>query len=178
MVRGSMLELMDHTYDGHEDSLTGDLRGGLGQLVDGRYGADGFKGGNGYDWVGWKRAEKPAVNLIFAFNDIRRFSTVDVFVNNHFTKDIQVFSRAKVYFSNEEDKFGDDRVVDFEYMPDLALENARNVTIDLKGEHGKFVMVQLYFAAKWILISEVTFVSGKLLNLLSRLTSVVLRLTD
>ena len=38
-----MLELMDHTFDGHEDSLSGDLRGGLGQLVDGVYGWDNFK---------------------------------------------------------------------------------------------------------------------------------------
>lgn len=43
MVRGAMLELMDHTYDGHEDSVSGDLRGGLGQLVDGHYGLDDFK---------------------------------------------------------------------------------------------------------------------------------------
>ena len=46
-------------------------------------------------------------------------------------------------------------------MPDLAIENARNVTINLKEEHGQYVMLQLAFAAKWILISEVTFVSGK-----------------
>lgn len=43
MVRGSTLELMDHTFDGKEDSMTGDLHGGLGQLVDGRYGEDNFK---------------------------------------------------------------------------------------------------------------------------------------
>ena len=71
-----------------------------------------------------------------------------------------MFKEAKIYFSNEEDKFGDDRSVGFKYMPDLALENARNVSIDLKGEHGRFVMIQLFFAAKWILISEVTFVSA------------------
>ena len=71
-----------------------------------------------------------------------------------------MFKEAKIYFSNEEDKFGDDRFVDFKYMPDLALENARNVSINLKGEHGKYVMFQLYFAAKWILISELTFYSG------------------
>ena len=46
-------------------------------------------------------------------------------------------------------------------MPDLAIENARNVSIDLKGEHGQYIMLQLSFAAKWILISEVTFISGK-----------------
>ena len=52
------------------------------------------------------------------------------------------------------------RVVDFSYMPDLAMENARNVTINLKEEHGQYVMLQLSFAAKWILISEITFFSG------------------
>lgn len=46
-------------------------------------------------------------------------------------------------------------------MPDLSIENARNVSINLKEEHGQFVMIQLFFAAKWILISEVTFISGK-----------------
>ena len=46
-------------------------------------------------------------------------------------------------------------------MPDLVLENARNVSINLRGEHGKYIMLQLHFAAKWILISEVTFYSGK-----------------
>ena len=45
-------------------------------------------------------------------------------------------------------------------MPDLAIENARNVTINLKEEHGQYVMLQLSFAAKWILISEITFFSG------------------
>ena len=51
-------------------------------------------------------------------------------------------------------------MVDFSYMPDLAMENARNVTISLKEEHGQYVMLQLAFAAKWILISEITFFSG------------------
>ncbi len=104
------------------------------------------------------------MTLVFTFDTVRVFSGLKIHANNHFTKDIQVFSEARVYFSNEEDKFGDDRFVHFEYMPDLALENARNVSIELNGEHGKFVMMQLYFAAKWILISEVTFDSGKQTN--------------
>ena len=163
MVRGSF-ELMDHAYDGKEDSQTGELRGGLGQLVDGRYGFDNFKssGGmmKGYDWIGWKRkANQASVNLVFAFDTIRTFRRVDLHMDNHFSKDIQVFKQAKVYFSNEEDKFGDDRGVTFDYMPDLAIENKRNVSIHLKGEHGKYILLQLYFNAKWILISEVTFYS-------------------
>ena len=165
MVRGSTLELMDHTFDGQEDSQTGDLRGGLGQLVDGRYGDDNFKAtfgfAKGYEWVGWRRRDEGAesVELVFDFEQVRTFHRVDIHSNNHFTKDVQVFKEAKIYFSNEENKFGDDRFVGFKYMPDLALENARNVSIELKGEHGQFVMIQLFFAAKWILISEVTFVS-------------------
>ena len=166
MVRGSF-ELMDHTYDGKEDSRTGELRGGLGQLVDGRYGYDNFKTSGsepffkGYDWIGWKRkANQASVNLVFAFDAVRTFQRVDIHVDNHFSKDIQVFKQAKVYFSNEEDKFGDDRGVNFDYMPDLAIEKKRNVSINLKGEHGKYIMLQLYFNAKWILISEVTFYSA------------------
>ena len=49
------------------------------------------------------------VNLLFTFDAVRAFSRVDVHTNNHFSKDIQVFNRAKIYFSNEEGKFGDDR---------------------------------------------------------------------
>merc|ERR1719189_2594221 len=152
---------MDHTYDGQEDPRTGELRGGLGQLVDGNYGNDNFKAGakgqhnlKGYEWLGWKKKlNQASLNLVFAFDTVRTFHRVDIHANNHFTKDIQVFPRARVYFSNEEDKFGDDRAVEFSYMPDLAIENARNVSINLKGEHGKYVMLQLYFNAKWILIS-------------------------
>jgi discoidin domain receptor family protein 2 len=124
------------------------------------------KSPSGYDWVGWRRGNAATtVNLVFSFDCVRAFERVDIHTNNHFTKDIQVFREAKIYFSNEEDKFGDDRYVGFKYMPDLALENARNVSVGLKGEHGKFVMVQLLFAAKWILISEVTFVSGKIIHI-------------
>ena len=46
-------------------------------------------------------------------------------------------------------------------MPDRMVEDARNVTINLHGEHGKFVMIQLFFSDKWMLISEITFASSK-----------------
>ena len=67
----------------------------------------------------------------------------------------------KIYFSNEEGKFGDDRAVDYIYMPDRMVEDARNVSINLHGEHGKYVMMQLFFSDKWMLISEVTFISSE-----------------
>ena len=43
MVRGATLELLDITYDGVEDPVSGFLRGGLGQLVDGKYGLEDFR---------------------------------------------------------------------------------------------------------------------------------------
>merc|ERR1719481_256470 len=99
------------------------------------------------------------LQMDFTFKNIRQFHSVIIHINNHYTRDIQIFSRAKIYFSNEDGKFGDDRAVDFLYMRDQMLEDARNVSINLNGEHGKYVMMQLFFTSKWILISEITFES-------------------
>ena len=64
----------------------------------------------GYDWVGWKKKSNgETLDLVFTFDKVRTFDKVVIHINNHFTKDIQVFKTAKVYFSNEEDKFADDR---------------------------------------------------------------------
>ena len=159
-------------------------------MVDGKYGSEdfrafgengvirgnsftlNFKGENlytslniflfpGYEWVGWKNKSMGPLQMDFTFKSIRKFKTVLIHINNHYTRDIQIFSRAKIYFSNEEGKFGDDRAVDYLYMPDAMVEDARNVSINLHEEHGKYVMIQLFFAAKWMLISEISFISGK-----------------
>ena len=64
----------------------------------------------GYDWVGWKKKSNGGtLDLVFTFDQVRTFQKVVIHINNHFTKDIQVFRTAKAYFSNEEDKFADDR---------------------------------------------------------------------
>jgi discoidin domain receptor family protein 2 len=49
----------------------------------------------------------------------------------------------------------------FSYMPDLVMEHARNVTVKLHNRVGRYVRLQLYFAAKWIMVSEVSFDSGE-----------------
>ena len=120
MVRGAMLELLDITYDGLEDSVTGFLTGGLGQLVDGKYGAENYRavGENGlvrgcslhiginehyilylfsagYEWVGWKNKSMGPLQMDFTFRNVRKFDQVLIHINNHYTKDIQIFSRAK-----------------------------------------------------------------------------------
>ena len=111
--------------------------------------------------MGWKNRSMSPLQMDFTFDRVRTFSRMDIHVNNHYSRDIQIFSRAKIYFSNEEGKFGDDRAVDFFYDSGGTSEEARNVTIDLGREHGKFIMMHLYFSSKWILISEITFSSGK-----------------
>ena len=79
----------------------------------------------------------------------------------------QVFSRANVYFSLGGRQFSNNPVY-YSYIPDLLMEHARNVTIKLHHRLGRFVKLQLYFANRWLLLSEVKFDSGKqILNLFS-----------
>ncbi|VVC94329.1 unnamed protein product [Leptidea sinapis] len=59
---------------------------------------------------------------------------------------IREFSAVHLYCNNK-------------FMRDV--QNSRNVTIKLHHRIGKWVRIQLHFSARWILISEVVFDSGK-----------------
>ncbi|KAG8230055.1 hypothetical protein J437_LFUL000891 [Ladona fulva] len=122
----------------------------------------------GYEWVGWRNDTggfpgRP-VELIFEFDRVRNFSSMYLHTNNLHTKDVQVFSHAKVYFSIGGRQFNGEPVF-FSYMPDLIMEAARNVTIKMHNRVGRFVKLQLYFASRWIMISEVSFDSGELTSI-------------
>ena len=67
MVRGATLELLDISYDGVEDPSNGYLTGGLGQLVDGKYGAENYRamGENGV-----VRGENRAVSSSHFFSSL------------------------------------------------------------------------------------------------------------
>lgn len=89
--RGSY-EFFDATYDGYWD---GELRQGLGQLTNGRTGEDDFRSQNyerNPEWVGWKNDSRSGhpLEIKFEFDQVREFSTVHIYCNNHFTKDVQV----------------------------------------------------------------------------------------
>lgn len=71
-----------------------------------------------------------------------------------------MFSHAKAHFSIGGHQFFGEPVL-FSYMPDVIMEHARNVTIKLHNRVGRYLRLQLYFAAKWIMISEVSFDSGE-----------------
>ncbi|XP_076271676.1 discoidin domain-containing receptor 2 isoform X2 [Rhynchophorus ferrugineus] len=161
LQRGTDLDLSDRTYDGAEEN--GQLYHGLGQLTDGQRGRDNFRmdpNRLGYEWVGW-RNDTPGwsglpLEILFEFDTVRNFSAAHLYTNNMFSKDVQVFSHARAFFSFNGNKFSPQPVY-FSYMPDLVMEHSRNVTVKLHQRIGKFIKLQLYFASRWILISEVSF---------------------
>ncbi|EEB18970.1 discoidin domain receptor, putative [Pediculus humanus corporis] len=161
-VRGTGWEFYDATYDGYWD---GELRRGLGLLTDGKIGPENFRLGyynygksKSGGWVGWKnetRNNQP-IEIKFEFEQVREFTAIHIYCNNQFTKDVQVFSEAKIVFSVE-GKYFPGEPITYTHMEDRIFEHSRNVSIKLHHRVGKFVKLQLYFAAKWIMISEVTF---------------------
>ena len=65
----------------------------------------------------------------------------------------------KAYFSIGGEIYNPD-VVTYTPMTDEIFEEPRNISAKLHRRIGRFVKVQLYFASKWMLISEVSFDSS------------------
>ncbi|KAL0902040.1 hypothetical protein ABMA27_000007 [Loxostege sticticalis] len=153
--RSNGVELTDTTYDGQWGA---ELRGGLGQLVDGRFGGDDIReAARPSAWVGWRNDSRPHPPAItFEFDRVREFSAVHIYCNNRFMRDVQVFSEAVISFSVGGQHFQEDAI---RYSPDAdhIFESSRNVSIKLHHRIGKWVRIELHFAARWILISEVVF---------------------
>ncbi|XP_072930702.1 discoidin domain-containing receptor 2 isoform X1 [Epargyreus clarus] len=153
--RSNGVELTDTIYDGQWGE---DLRGGLGQLVDGQFGGDEIReAAKNLAWVGWRNDSKlaPPV-LIFEFDKVREFSAVHLYCNNKFMRDVQVFSEAIISFSIGGRHFQDEPIK-YTYLEDKIFEYSRNVSIKLHHRIGKWVRIELHFSARWILISEVVF---------------------
>ncbi|XP_050425447.1 discoidin domain-containing receptor 2-like [Adelges cooleyi] len=153
-------EFYDSTYDGYWND---ELQRGLGQLTDGRVGPDNFRMGyydieKGQGWVGWRNDTRNGqpIEIKFEFDKIREFTGVHIYCNNQFQKDVQVFSEASVMFSVG-GKIYSSEPLTYTYMEDRIFETSRNVSIKLHRRVGRFVKLKLSFAAKWIMISEITF---------------------
>ncbi|XP_008199917.2 epithelial discoidin domain-containing receptor 1 [Tribolium castaneum] len=162
------VDLEDISYDG---ALEGSqMRGGLGQLVDGLYGDDDYlkqlEGENsGSRWVGWNNdtREGEPLDITFEFDSIREFSAVHLHANNMFTRGVQVFSQAEIWFSLDGDRY-QPNPIRATVPADRARESARNITVQLRGRPAKFIRLRLSFADKWILLSEISFESVSLTN--------------
>lgn len=158
--RGTSWEFYDTVYDGHWDGEK--LKYGLGQLTDGHVAPDDFKETFYPDasqgWVGWRNdtRDNQPIEITFEFDKVREFSAVHIFCNNQFTKEVQVFSEAKVLFSVGGKRYKG-KPITYDYIEDRIFETPRNVSIKLHHRVGRFVKLQLHFAARWILLSEITF---------------------
>ncbi|KNC30967.1 hypothetical protein FF38_12017, partial [Lucilia cuprina] len=167
--RGMEIDLSDKSYDGHEEDER--FVEGLGQLVDGQKGKDNFRldqgFGKGYEWVGWRNdtanLQGRPVEITFEFDGVRNFSAVVIHTNNMYAKDVQVFVHAKVFFSIGGRQYIGEPV-QFSYMPDTILDHARDVTIKLHHRLGKYLQLHLYFAARWLMLSEITFISAPVIG--------------
>ena len=102
------------------------------------------------------------MELTFEFDSVRNFTALHIYANNFFSMDTSVFSKARVSFSVGGEYYHTQPVQEYQYSTDRIFESARNVSIPLNNQVGKFVKVQLFFALKWMLVSEVSFDSGQL----------------
>ena len=157
------VDLTDLTYDGV--SVNGQLSGGLGQLTDGEQGQSNFRvdrpglNTKGYEWVGWRAeaVDSSAVEMAFRFDGVRNFSAVHIHANNLYSREVRVFRSARITFSGA----GAVPPVEYGYLRDAVMEYARTVIIPLENRVGNEVRLRLYFDARWMMISEIQFVSGE-----------------
>lgn len=187
-TRDSDLQLYDYTYDGlHKD---GRLFLGVGQLLDGVYGSDQLRtsafslekrrarraktSGNkmaaqsprpGYEWVGWRNdsvLSREPIDLTWKFDRVRRFDRVVIHASNLVRKDVGIFRKATLMFSVGGKYYLDDAVAfDLPTLLYAQASSSANISIPLHGRVGQYAKMLLYFSARWMLISEVTFESGK-----------------
>lgn len=150
--KGPFGDLIDDTYDGQREN--GFLSGGLGQLTDGIRGDENYKVNKGFEWIGWRNSTHNPLSITFEFANIRNFSKASFHCNNIFTKQMRVLEYARIYFSLDGHRWSQ-VPQEFAYMPDMVLEKARDEVIHLHHRIGRFIKFELYFAAKWLLISEV-----------------------
>lgn len=142
------VSLSDDSFDGVQ--ARGRIRQGLGQLIDGVVATkdtpddQGVIGG--YPWVGWKNESARPVELVFYFDHLRRFSTIQLFSHPK-TQDMGYVTKiglecglAKYSFTN--------------LSPDVTEMTLRPT--DNKCQ-GRFVRLLLSFSGKWMALSEVTF---------------------
>jgi len=184
--RGSELDFLDFTYDGRVTDTQ--LSGGLGQLTDGIEGPSNFRVDQdgsrrkGYDWVGWKNdtaVDQPAsavargpVRIVFEFGHVRNLTAAWFHANNMFSKEVRVFRRAVLYFGLSPEAVDETRPLVYNFMRDTLMESARNVIVPIPHRLASVVAVDLFFDAKWMMISEVRFDSGESIFYNSMLYSV------
>lgn len=73
---------------------------------------------------------------------------------------LQAFSQVELWFSLDGDRYQGNSIRAV-VPPDRTRESARNITVQLFTRPARFIRLRLSFADKWILLSEISFESGK-----------------
>ena len=151
------LKLHDDTYDGDTTDQT--LSGGMGVLTDVTFGSKDVRRPKG--WIGWNRNLVTAPYIVFEFEKQRMFRSVTFHCNLRDSYNITVFSEVKVGSSMTAAKF--DSMIKYEppVLSSGMFYRNYNATVDICGATGKYVKCEFSYRVDWILISEVTFDSGK-----------------
>jgi len=99
------------------------------------------------------------------FDGVRNFSVMRVHSNNLFHRDVRVFAAATVSVGDVEgvgDVDTSTAGLRYDYKRDSLSELARSVSVPLRHLVARTLTVRLDFDARWLMISEIQFVSGAL----------------
>ncbi|XP_060832815.1 discoidin domain-containing receptor 2-like isoform X1 [Bombus pascuorum] len=153
--------VQDASYDGVEiEPLV--LVNGLGQLTDGILGEISeilSSSTNATNWIGW--SDRTTIQIIFRFQEPREFQNCTVHVARIPQLDVETFSQMRVWFSTDGENYQSE--AEKSEWPIVARSSAAEtvlLSIPLQSRIGQFVKVEFSLAAKWLLLSEITFYTG------------------
>uniref|UniRef100_A0A3B4YV83 receptor protein-tyrosine kinase n=1 Tax=Seriola lalandi dorsalis TaxID=1841481 RepID=A0A3B4YV83_SERLL len=174
---GMSVYLNDSTYDGSTEQ--GMQFGGLGQLCDGVLGGDDFiqtkelRVWPGYDYLGWSREAlgQGSVDIEFHFEKPRVFHNMQVHSNNRHTQGVRVFSKVECLFKPGILQPWSSPALTLPVpLDDLKDPSSRPISLPLGGRPAQILRCKFYFADRWLLISEISFLSGRNTLTCKRLT--------
>ncbi|XP_053288783.1 epithelial discoidin domain-containing receptor 1 isoform X3 [Pleuronectes platessa] len=163
---GMSVYLNDSTYDGSTEQ--GMQFGGLGQLCDGVLGGDDFiktkelRVWPGYDYLGWSREAlgQGSVDIEFHFEKPRVFHNMQVHSNNRHTQGVRVFSKVECLFKPGILQPWSSPALSLPVpLEDLKDPSSRHISLPLGGRPAQILRCQFFFADRWMLISEISFLS-------------------
>nr|XP_046255106.1 epithelial discoidin domain-containing receptor 1 isoform X2 [Scatophagus argus] len=164
-LSGTPVYLNDSTYDGSTEQ--GMQFGGLGQLCDGVLGGDDFiqtkelRVWPGYDYLGWSREAlgHGSVDIEFHFEKPRIFISMQVHSNNRHTLGVRVFSKVECLFKPGILQPWSSPLTLLVPLEDLKDPSSRPITLPLGAQPAQILLCKFYFADRWLLISEISFLS-------------------
>ncbi|XP_053736922.1 epithelial discoidin domain-containing receptor 1 isoform X1 [Synchiropus splendidus] len=165
-LSGMPVYLNDSTYDGSTEQRV--QFGGLGQLCDGVLGGDDFletkelRVWPGYDYLGWNRdvLGQGSVDIEFQFEKPRVFHKMQVHSNNRHTLGVRVFNKVECMFKPILlHPWSSPPLILLVPLEDLKDPSSRTITLPLGGRVAQILLCKFYFTDRWLLLSEISFVS-------------------